>query len=288
MNILDCVGLRKKIEERVNNEIETYIERGFRRPSLCVVMVGDNSASESYVKNKRKACERVGIDFTLMQFERDVPQKYITDYIKEANLKYDGVMVQLPLPVGYETDEILSCIDPLKDVDGLTLANKMRLYTNCHSFIPCTARGVIELLDDFFERTRDKYSNNTFCVIGRSDLVGIPLAHEIDKRNGTVTVCHSKTDELDLANYIDNSDIVISATGHIIDKNNLSEYPLAYIDCGYSFVDGKPHGDIDTNYLESCDYEGYVTTTPRGTGVLTVSALLENVLDSYVANVINK
>jgi methylenetetrahydrofolate dehydrogenase (NADP+)/methenyltetrahydrofolate cyclohydrolase len=281
MNIFNCIELRNKIEAKIKDEIDRIDVEKDGRPSLCVVMVGDNPASIAYVKNKRKACERVGINFVLQTFERDVPQKYIEDYIREANYKYDGVMVQLPLPVGYDTDKILSCISPLKDVDGLTLANKMRLYTDNSAYVPCTARGVLELLDEFFTSTHDDYKNNTFCVIGRSDLVGRPLAHEIQRRNGTVTVCHSKTPTNALRKTIDDADIVISATGHIIDTDLLSLCPLAYIDCGYSFVDGKAHGDVSTDYLESYNYDGWVTTTPRGTGVLTVSALLENVMDSY-------
>lgn len=282
MRILECTALRDEIEEEIKEQISRIDTDRHHLPSLCVVMVGDNPASESYVRNKRKACERVGIKFTLQKFESDVPQKYIEDFVRDANYHYDGVMVQLPLPVGYDTDAIISCINPAKDVDGLTKANKMCLYSdssNC--YIPCTARGVIELIEDSI--TED-LSGLNICVVGRSDLVGRPIAHELEKRNATVTLCHSKTVSRhnEWKPILENSDIVISAVGvPNIFKNEYSLEPIAYIDCGYSFVDGKPCGDIDTNYLEDNKYLGYVTTTPRGTGVLTVTALLENVMDAW-------
>ena len=290
MKILDCKNLRDVIEENVKEEIDFY-SLNRKKPSLCVIMVGNDPASEAYVKNKKKACERVGIEFKTKRFEPDIPQEYLLDAIYSANITYDGVMVQLPLPhtiVDYDVDKILSRISPQKDVDGLTLANKMKLYTNNSAFVPCTARGVLTLLDYSVvpERNGD-YSCLSFCIIGRSDLVGKPLAHEIEGRNGTVTLCHSHTSNEQISYAIETSDIVISATGHQIDTSLLSTSPIAYIDCGYSFKDGKACGDIDIDFLDHMGYNGMVTKTPSGTGLLTVSSLLENVVESWESDFVN-
>lgn len=286
MNIIDCVKVRDYIEDEVKRKVD-YLKKNHKRlPSLCVIMVGDNPASESYVRNKRKACERVGIEFHLEKFEDGTPQDEIEAYIYNANWNYSGIMVQLPLPDGYDKDELLAHINPALDVDGLTDANKMKLYADKPAYVPCTARGVLELIDYYSKYSNNKhnYNGERVCIIGRSDLVGKPLAHELQKRNATVTLCHSHTNDLfDNAMFwsTENADIVISAVGnlHLFD-DAMSLKPYAYIDCGYSFVDGKPHGDIDLEKLDSMGYDGFVTPTPKGTGLLTVSALLQNVVES--------
>lgn len=268
--IADCKLIRKQIEDQIKEEIkDTKL-----KPSLCVFMIGDNPASTAYIRNKEKACARVGIKFTLRHFN-DIEENDLIYEIRKASDLYDGVMVQLPLPPKFNRDRIINAIEPDVDVDGLT---KVNIESGYKYFVPCTARGVLLLLNAYNIKCENK---PVATIIGRSDLVGRPLLHEMEQRNFTTVWCNSHTPSEKLKALTKISNVIISAIGkpEFLDATYFTNNQVV-IDCGYSVVNGKAKGDVC--WQQIADNESMlVTSTPGGTGILTVTALLENVMTSW-------
>lgn len=268
--IANCKLIRDKIEK----EIYEKIKDAKSKPSLCVFLIGDNPASIAYVRNKEKACTRVGIKFTLYHFN-DIEENDLIYKIRKASDLYDGVMVQLPLPSKFNRDRIINSVETDVDVDGLTKAN---IESSYKYFVPCTARGVLLLLDAYNIKCENK---PIAIIIGRSDLVGRPLLYELEQRNFTTIWCNSHTPVEKLKALTKVSNVVISAVGksEFLDATYFTNNQVV-IDCGYSVVDGKAKGDVC--WQQIADNESMlVTSTPGGTGILTVTALLENVMISW-------
>lgn len=271
MEIMDGKNLSNIIKDDLRKEISMYVQT----PILAVITIGDDEASKVYVNNKRKSCEQVGISFMHFDYLSEVKESVVINKIKELNkdVSVNGIIVQLPIPDNFNVDKIINTIDVSKDVDGLTNESKIRRMNNKNSLIPCTTKGILELLDYY----KINMESKRVVVVGRSELVGTPTYQECLKRNATVTICHSKT--IDLGSITKEADILIVATGHkyLIDKNMIKE-GCVIIDVGISRDSGKLYGDVNPNVSDKCSY---LTPVPGGVGPMTVVMLLKNTFIAY-------
>lgn len=271
MEIMDGKNLSNIIKDDLRKEISMYVQT----PILAVITIGDDEASKVYVNNKRKSCEQVGISFMHFDYLSEVKESVVINKIKELNkdVSVNGIIVQLPIPDNFNVDKIINTIDVSKDVDGLTNESKIRRINNKSSLIPCTTKGILELLDYY----KINMESKRVVVVGRSELVGTPTYQECLKRNATVTICHSKTK--DLGSITREADILIVATGHkyLIDKNMIKE-GCVIIDVGISRDNGKLYGDVNPNVSDKCSY---LTPVPGGVGPMTVVMLLKNTFIAY-------
>ena len=271
MEIMDGKNLSNIIKDDLRKEISMYVQT----PILAVITIGDDEASKVYVNNKRKSCEQVGISFMHFDYLSEVKESVVINKIKELNkdVSVNGIIVQLPIPDHFNVDKIINTIDVSKDVDGLTNESKIRRMNNKSSLIPCTIKGILELLDYY----KINIESKRVVVVGRSELVGTPTYQECLKRNATVTICHSKT--IDLGSITKEADILIVATGHkyLIDKNMIKE-GCVIIDVGISRDNGKLYGDVNPNVSDKCSY---LTPVPGGVGPMTVVMLLKNTFIAY-------
>ena len=268
---MDGKNLSNIIKDDLRKEISMYVQT----PILAVITIGDDEASKVYVNNKRKSCEQVGISFMHFDYLSEVKESVVINKIKELNkdASVNGIIVQLPIPDHFNVDKIINTIDVSKDVDGLTNESKIRRMNNKSSLIPCTTKGILELLDYY----KINIESKRVVVVGRSELVGTPTYQECLKRNATVTICHSKT--IDLGSITKEADILIVATGHkyLIDKNMIKE-GCVIIDVGISRDNGKLYGDVNPNVSDKCSY---LTPVPGGVGPMTVVMLLKNTFIAY-------
>lgn len=271
MEIMDGKNLSNIIKDDLRKEISMYVQT----PILAVITIGDDEASKVYVNNKRKSCEQVGISFMHFDYLSEVKESVVINKIKELNkdVSVNGIIVQLPIPDNFNVEKIINTIDVSKDVDGLTNESKIRRMNNKSSLIPCTTKGILELLDYY----KINMESKRVVVVGRSELVGTPTYQECLKRNATVTICHSKTK--DLGSITKEADILIVATGHkyLIDKNMIKE-GCVIIDVGISRDNGKLYGDVNPNVSDKCSY---LTPVPGGVGPMTVVMLLKNTFIAF-------
>lgn len=268
--IIDC----KAISTDIRNQIKAEIQDLAFQPGLAVIMVGNNPASQTYVRNKKKACEEVGIYFELHQLQDTVSTNDIVSLIRILNYAehIHGILVQLPLPKHINAAIIMNAISPSKDVDVLTYENVGRLVNNNYDIAPCTPTGIISIIDSLMEDITGK----NCVVIGRSDIVGKPIATMLLQKNATVTICHSYTNNL--ADICKNADILISAVGKekFVTENMVKDGAIV-IDVGINRnSEGKLVGDVDTDDLKNkmC----FLTPVPGGVGVMTVTSLLRNIV----------
>ena len=271
MEIMDGKNLSNIIKDDLRKEISMYVQT----PILAVITIGDDEASKVYVNNKRKSCEQVGISFMNFDYLSEVKESVVINKIKELNkdVSVNGIIVQLPIPDHFNVEKIINTIDVSKDVDGLTNESKIKRMNNEESLVPCTTKGILELLDYY----KINMESKRVVVVGRSELVGTPTYQECLKRNATVTICHSKT--IDLGSITKEADILIVATGHkyLIDKNMIKE-GCVIIDVGISRDNGKLYGDVNPNVSDKCSY---LTPVPGGVGPMTVVMLLKNTFIAY-------
>lgn len=276
MQKMDGKALSLIIESSIKENVSAYISKGVRKPKLVVLLIGDNPASVTYVKNKEKACERVGIESIVYRMDANVTTQDVLNVVNELNndLTIDGILVQLPIPKQLDVNLIIETLDPNKDVDGLHPVNIAKLYANQDGFVPCTPRGIMTLLNHYHIEISGKHA----IVIGRSALVGRPVAQLLLNENATVTVCHSKTK--DLAQLTRLADIIVVAIGRdkflTLDHIN---HTNAIIDVGINRVNDKLVGDVD--YEALIDKVDYMTPVPGGVGPMTIVSLLENTFKSY-------
>lgn len=275
--ILDGKLVAGQIKQQLKEEIATSNKRP---PHLVIITVGDDPASKVYVRNKIKACEEVGIEVK----HYIVPVEFTIDDIKcllyglNQNAEVDGIMVQLPLPKHFDEREIIDTIDPSKDVDGLTTTNIGKLRSGQPCFQPCTARGVIDLLDYYGIEMDGK----NVTLVGRSNIVGKPLADLMMARGATVTQCHSRTKNLPGCTC--GADIIVSAIGKpkFIGCKHIG-LGQTLIDVGINRDgDGKLCGDIDFDAVTGhCEH---ITPVPGGVGPMTVAELLQNTVEAWRRN----
>ena len=244
-------------------------------PKLAIIQVEGNQASDKYVGNKKKKCAELGIPVELYYFSKDVESYTIEEKIAELNSNDEvtGILIQLPLPKHLDEQFLINQICPYKDVDGLTWYNIGRLSQGIYAIPPCTPKGVIELMD-FYDISLE---GKDVLIINRSDIVGKPLAQLFLKRNATVTIAHSKTQNL--KEKIKQADIVVTAVG----KPNFLKYDdfkegATVVDVSINFVNGRMYGDIKKTSYGYLQTLGNLTPVPGGVGQATVMALVENVI----------
>lgn len=288
--ILDGKKIAKTIREELRAQIETLRAQGKRVPKLAIVIVGNNPASETYVNNKLKACAEVGIEAVKLAYPTEITEQTLLTEVRRLNSDetIDGFIVQLPLPDHITETTILSAIDRRKDVDGLTPENVGRTVQGLPSIISATPRGIRELLARYQIKTEGKH----VVVIGRSNIVGKPVALLLMQRpylslpgmsaaslgDATVTICHSKTQ--DLKSICLTADIIIVAAGSpkLLTAEMVKE-GATIIDVGINRVDGKLVGDVDFEHV--APKAAYITPVPGGVGPMTIVSLLQNTLQAY-------
>ena len=282
--ILDGKGFAKKIQAKLKEKIAQLEPKMGRPPGLAVLMVGDNPASAAYVRNKERSCERVGIASFGKHFEADVTQTELEAVIQDLNAdeRVDGILVQLPLPEHLDSVGLLLTIDPEKDADGLHPLNLGHLVRSEPGLRSCTPYGVMELLKEY----DIPLSGKKAVVVGRSILVGKPIALMLLEANATVTIAHSRT--VDLGAVTREADILVAAVGRpeFITADMIKPGAIA-IDVGINRVEnpetGKSRlvGDIAFEAAEKV--ASYITPVPGGIGPMTVAMLLQNTFNSYEA-----
>ncbi|MBP3655321.1 MAG: bifunctional methylenetetrahydrofolate dehydrogenase/methenyltetrahydrofolate cyclohydrolase FolD [Clostridia bacterium] len=243
-------------------------------PHLAVVLVGDNAASQVYVRNKENACRKAGIRSTVIRLAEDCDQEQLENTVRSLNddAGVHGILVQLPLPRHLDEAAVLRLIDPNKDVDGFHAMNSGRLMNGQKGFIPCTPLGVMKLLEAYDIPVSGKHA----VVIGRSNIVGKPMAMLLLAADATVTVCHSKTENL--KELVRQADIVVAAVGRAAFVTaDMIKPGAVVIDVGINRVDGAIVGDVDPAAAEAA---GYLTPVPGGVGQMTIAMLLHNTLEA--------
>lgn len=256
------------------------VEEGKRQPTLASVIVGEDGGSLSYIKGQRKVSEELGIKYDMRTFNGQITEEELIEEIKglNSNKDVDGIIVQLPLPDHLDEDKILSYISADKDVDGLTDVNFGKFCKGGEAFIPCTARSVLKLIKSTGENLEGKKT----VVLGRSNIVGKPVAMLLLGENTTVSICHSRTENI--KEICRGADILISAMGQpaYIKKDFIKEGAIV-IDVGTTMVDGKVHGDVD--FEEVSQVAGFITPVPGGVGAMTTTMLMENTYEAWIKNV---
>ncbi len=272
MTILDGKALSNKIKEEVKQEVEELKNKTNITPGLAVILVGDDPASATYVASKARACKNAGIYSVEHKMPKTTTQEELLETIDKMNKdeKLDGILVQLPLPKHIDTRTVLEKINPLKDVDGFHPYNVGRMVSNLDTFLPATPFGVMRM----FEEHNIDLQGKDVVVIGRSDIVGKPMASLLTNAGATVSVCHSKTK--DLNSYTKKADIVVIAVGipHLLKADMIKEGAIV-IDVGINRLDtGKLTGDA---HFEDCkDKCSFITPVPGGVGPMTIAMLLKN------------
>lgn len=278
MLLLEGKSVSKALRANVREEIAALCPTVKRAPGLAVILVGEDPASQVYVRNKEKACEEVGIKSCSYRLPADMDQAELIKLIKElnANEDIDGILLQLPLPKGLNTQACLQAIDPRKDVDGLHPENQGRLALGLKALRPCTPAGTLFLLDYYKYNLEGK----NCVVLGRSHLVGRPLAMMLNDRNinATVTMCHSKTKNL--AEICRQADFIFLAIGvPKFLKADMVKKDAVIIDIGINRTEDGLCGDADFKDLE--EKVSAMTPVPGGIGLMTISQLLENTLEAW-------
>lgn len=278
--VVDGMALARALREEIAAEIAALVAAQHRPPCLAVVLVGDDPASLSYIKGKRRACERAGMTSREHDLSVTATQEDVVDVVtmlgRDAGV--DGILVQLPLPKGLETAAVIEAIDPAKDVDGLTTPSAGRLLAGLPGLRPCTPLGILAVLD----RHAIPIAGANAVVIGRSILVGKPVALLLLERNATVTICHSRT--RDLAAVVREADILVAAAGSpLLVKGDWIRPGAAVVDLGVNLVDGVQVGDVD--FDAALGVAGLLTPSRGGVGPLTITMLLRNTLEAYKARV---
>lgn len=272
--LIDGNATAKAMRESIKERVDARLEQGKRAPGLAVILVGTDPASQVYVSHKRKDCEQVGINSKAFDLPATTSQQELLDLIDQLNNDndVDGILVQLPLPAGLKSDEILERIDPTKDVDGFHPFNVGRLVQRMPLLRPCTPAGVVDLLDG----TGQDITGMHAVIVGASNIVGRPMGLELLLKGCTVTTCHRFTK--DLEGHVRQADIVVVAVGKPgIVKGEWVKDGAIVIDVGINRLDsGKLVGDVD--FDAAAERASHITPVPGGVGPMTRAKLLENTL----------
>ncbi len=294
MNIIDGKLLAKTIKEEIALEVEKLVNGGNKKPHLAAVLVGDDPASQSYVRSKVRSCEQVGFDSTLVRKEADITESDLLEIIDKLNADdaIDGFIVQLPLPKHINEEKITLAIDPKKDVDGFHPTNFGRMAQGLPCYLPATPFGILQML----KRYDIDVEGKECVVLGRSNIVGSPISILLSRKatpgNATVVLCHSRTK--DLAAHTKRADILIVALGkpEFITADMVKEGAVV-IDVGINRVDDETakrgyrlRGDV--KYDEVAPKCSYITPVPGGVGPMTVTSLLMNTLKACKGDVYRK
>lgn len=269
--ILDGKMLRDKIFE----SLKAKLDKMQQKPTLAVILVGENPASQIYVRNKKKTAEKLGINSLSIEYPSDISEEELLNKIKELNSdeKVTAILVQLPLPAHINKNRIIDAILPQKDVDGLTPYNLGKLFSGEEPYVyPCTPKGILLLLDEY----NIKLEGKKIVVVGRSNLVGKPVAQMLLKRNATVTMCHSHTKNL--SEITKTADIIVSAVGKKVIGEKMLKSDCVVIDVGiFRDENGKISGDVDFENVSKT--AAYISPVPGGVGPMTIASLMLNTVE---------
>ncbi|EOA8355419.1 bifunctional methylenetetrahydrofolate dehydrogenase/methenyltetrahydrofolate cyclohydrolase FolD [Listeria monocytogenes] len=271
--IIDGKKLAKEIQEKVTREVDELVKEG-KKPGLAVVLVGDNQASRTYVRNKQKRTEEAGMKSVLIELPENVTEEKLLSVVEELNedKTIHGILVQLPLPEHISEEKVIDTISYDKDVDGFHPVNVGNLFIGKDSFVPCTPAGIIELI----KSTGTQIEGKRAVVIGRSNIVGKPVAQLLLNENATVTIAHSRTK--DLPQVAKEADILVVATGlaKFVKKDYIKPGAIV-IDVGMDRDENnKLCGDVD--FDDVVEEAGFITPVPGGVGPMTITMLLANTL----------
>ena len=266
----------KKLKEEIINNLKKEVNKYSEKPTLCVIQIGNDEASNIYIKQKEIMCNNIGYRFIHKKFDNNVTEEEILNTIDSLNndKNINAILVQMPIPNNLDSKTIQNRINPLKDVDGLCDKNIANLVTKKDGLFPCTAKGIITLL----EKYNIEIEGKDIIIIGRSMLVGTPLFYMLENKNATVTLSHSKTKNL--KDKTIRSDIVISAVGHknLITEDMIKENAVV-IDVGINRDNDKICGDVDFEKIKN--KASYITPVPGGVGPMTIATLAQNILKAY-------
>ena len=270
--LIDGKVISAAVKERVKNEVTALKEQGITT-GLAVIIVGEDPASKVYVNNKKKACEALGIISEEYALPENTTQEELLSLIDTLNKKesINGILCQLPLPKHLDEEIVINAISSEKDVDAFHPVNVGKIMQGNYDFVPCTPAGIMEMLD--YEGI--EIAGKTCVVIGRSNIVGKPMSMLLLHKNGTVTICHSRTQNL--KEVCRNADILVAAVGrpNFVTADMVKENAVV-IDVGINRVDGKLVGDV--NFNEVCEKASYITPVPGGVGPMTIAMLMQNTI----------
>lgn len=271
-NIIDGKTVSAAVKERVKTEVENLKKQGVS-VCLAVILVGNDAASQIYVTNKKRACEQLGIISKEYLLPETATQDELLQLIEKLNADsaVNGILCQLPLPKGLDEKAVISAIDPIKDVDAFHPVNVGKIMIGDYDFLPCTPAGVMEMLAYY----KIDISGKNCVVIGRSNIVGKPMAMLLLHKNGTVTICHSKTENL--AETTSKADILVAAVGKAkFVTADMVKDGAVVIDVGMNRENGKLCGDVDFETVSA--KASYITPVPGGVGPMTIAVLMQNTL----------
>jgi methylenetetrahydrofolate dehydrogenase (NADP+)/methenyltetrahydrofolate cyclohydrolase len=278
MAIIDGKKVSTEILQALSKEVEELKKKGGSVPGLAVVLVGDDPASQVYVRNKNKKCDALGYASFEHRLPAETREEDLLSLVEGLNRddRVNGILVQLPLPKQIDSKKILQAISPAKDVDGFHPENMGQLVIGKSLLTPCTPKGIIALLDHY----KIPIEGNHAVVLGRSNIVGKPVSLLLLQRNATVTICHSRT--RDLPQVTQRADILIAAVGrpNFVTGDMVKE-GAAVIDVGINRVDGKLVGDVDFEQAEK--KAAFITPVPGGVGPMTIAMLMDNTMRAFKA-----
>lgn len=274
--ILDGKKLRDKIIENLKAKVDTFEEK----PTLVVILVGENPASKIYVNNKKKMAEKIGIHSEVINYPANITEAELLDKIEELNnnKKVTAILVQLPLPKHISKDNVMNKIIPSKDVDGFTPYNFGKLFSGeTPTVYPCTPKGILLLLDEYNIEIEGKH----VVIVGRSNIVGKPLSQMMLNKNATVTICHSHTKNL--SQITKTADILVSAVGKNIIEGEMLKTDCVIVDVGiFKDENGETRGDVD--FESSSKIASFISPVPGGVGPMTIASLMLNTVELFEKN----
>ena len=265
----------KKLRDKIFEDLKAKLDKMAKKPTLAVILVGENPASQIYVRNKKKTAEKLGINSISIEYPSDITENELLEKIEELNNDENvtAILVQLPLPEHINKNKVIDRILPQKDVDGLTPYNLGKLFSGEEPYVyPCTPKGILLLLDEYNIELEGRH----VVVVGRSNLVGKPVAQLFLKRNATVTMCHSHTKNL--ANITKTADIVVSAVGKNVIGEKMLKSNCVVVEVGiFRDENGKISGDVDFENVSKVT--AYISPVPGGVGPMTIASLMLNTVE---------
>ncbi|MBQ6476348.1 MAG: bifunctional methylenetetrahydrofolate dehydrogenase/methenyltetrahydrofolate cyclohydrolase FolD [Clostridia bacterium] len=277
--IIDGKSIAGSINEKNRERVLAFFNSFGRYPKLAVIIVGEDPASQIYVRNKERACGRINMESEVIRFPEDTPQCDVESCIEKLNCDphVDGILVQLPLPGSFDERRIMSRISSEKDVDGFHVYNLGGLISGQEGFIPCTPKGIMRLIHE----TNVSLDGKHAVVIGRSTIVGKPVAQLLLRENCTVTTCHSHTK--DLESFVRQADILVVSIGRTeFVKGSWIKEGAIVIDVGINRTEHGLKGDVE--FESAAEHAAYITPVPGGVGPMTIAMLLDNTLAGAIAH----
>lgn len=288
MKLLDGRATSANLQAQIAAEVDFFLDKGWRRPHLTAILVGDDGASQTYVANKERSCKKVGFDSTVLRLPASTTEEELLAEVKRLNNddSVDGFIIQLPLPKHIDEQKVIMAVSPAKDVDGFHPENVGRLCLGLDTFVSATPYGIITLLEEYGIETRGKHC----VVLGRSNIVGRPIANLLSAKarpgDCTVTICHSRTQNIE--QYTRSADIIIAALGVPgFLKGDMVKEGVVVVDVGITRVPAETEKGYrimgDVNFDEVAPKCSYITPVPGGVGPMTIVSLMRNTLKAYKA-----